>query len=180
MSGRSPVRTVLIVIVCILVLEALGAALASYAGSTEANPWFEALLKPALQPPGPVFGLAWSILYALIGAALGLVIAAGAGLGRGLAVGLFLTQFALNLAWSPLFFRFHRMSDAFWLIGAMFILSLVTTWRFWVVRRSAGLLMIPYLGWLVFAAVLNWQIVQLNPGGGSAISAGASAAIPPQ
>jgi translocator protein len=31
------------------------------------NPWFDALIKPAIMPPGWLFGVAWSILYVMSG-----------------------------------------------------------------------------------------------------------------
>ena len=179
-GSSSPLRTTLLVLVCILAVEVLGAGSARIAGPTELNPWYQALVKPELQPPGMWFGLAWAGLYAAIGAALGLILAAGPGRGKALALGLFLFQLAMNLTWSPLFFRAHRMLDAFWLLSAVFLVSALVAWRFWVIRPMAGALILPYLVWLIFAGLLNWQIVQLNLDGGAAISIGAEAAIPPQ
>lgn len=175
-----PVRTFLLVLVCILAVEVLGLVSARIAGSSELNPWYLGLVKPDIQPPGLWFGLAWALLYAMTGAALGLIFASSATRGKGVAILLFLVQLALNLLWSPLFFQAHRMQDAFWLLVAVFIVSLAATWRFWVIRRLAALLMLPNLAWLVFAGVLNWQIVQLNLNGGPTISFGTEAAIPPR
>jgi translocator protein len=180
MEGARPVRTILLVLVCVLAAEALGLLSARITGPSGLNPWYLGLVKPEIQPPGMWFGLAWALLYAMIGAALGLIFATRTTRGKSLAVIFFLVQLGLNLAWSPLFFRAHRMQDAFWLLVAVFIVSLVVTWRFWVIRRLAALLMLPYLAWLVFAGVLNWQIVQLNLDGGPTISFGTEAAIPPR
>lgn len=175
----SPVRTTLVVAACVLAVEVLGAASARIAGSAAQNPWFLALVKPELQPPGAAFGLAWAALYALIGAALGLMLSAGSSRGKGLAAALFIAQLGLNLAWSPLFFRTHRMLDAFWLLVVIALVSVLVIWRFWTIRRIAALMMLPYVAWLGFAALLNWQIIQLNPDGGPSISMGAKAVIPP-
>lgn len=178
--GRSRLRTVLVVIVCILALELLGGLSSRVAGPTDLNPWYQALQKPALQPPGPVFGLAWAILYGTIAAALGLVLTTREARGKALAVGLFLLQLAMNLAWSPLFFQAHRMADAFWLLIGMIVVTVLIIWRFATIRRAAALLMLPYLAWLGFASYLNWSIVRLNPDGGPAISQGTETAIPPR
>jgi translocator protein len=179
-APSSPLRTTLIVAVCILAVEMLGLASARIAGSVALNPWFLALVKPELQPPDAAFGLAWAALYALIGAAFGLVLAAGSARSKWLATVLFGLQLGLNLAWSPLFFRTHRMLDAFWLLVVILFVSGLVTWRFWIVRRIAAVMMVPYLAWLSFAALLTWQIIALNPDGGPTISMGAEAAIPPQ
>jgi len=37
------------------------------------------------------------------------------------------------------------------------------------VRTVAGLLLVPYLAWLVFAATLNASIERLNPGAGTSL-----------
>jgi tryptophan-rich sensory protein len=55
----------------------------------------------------------------------------------------------------------------------MIAISAVTAFLFWRIRRSAGLLMLPYLAWLCFAALLTWQIGALNPGA-SELAPGAS------
>jgi tryptophan-rich sensory protein len=41
--------------------------------------------------------------------------------------------------------------------------------QFLSLRRDAGLLKIPYLAWLVFAATLNATIEALNPGAGTSL-----------
>lgn len=171
-------RTML-VLVPLLVL--LGTLSGRFAGSTEANPWFMALIKPDIYPPGAVFGIVWTVLYIMIGTALALVWNARGARFRGLAVGLFVVQLAVNLAWSPLFFRYQRIEDAFWLIVAMAGLALLTTVLFATVRRMAAVLMLPYLAWLAFAGLLNWRIHELNPDGGPDVSiARVSLALPQQ
>ena len=141
----------------------LGTVSGRVAGSGYGNAWFDALEKPAIMPPGWVFGVAWTTLYILLGLALALVLHARGARGRGLAIALFLAQLMLNFAWSPIFFAYHEVGAAFWTIFAMILLSLATTVLFWRIRRAAALLMLPYLAWLGFAALLTWQIGMLNP-----------------
>jgi tryptophan-rich sensory protein len=127
------------------------------------NPWFDALVKPALMPPGWVFGVAWTILYILLGLAFAYILQARGARGRGLAIGLFVVQLALNLAWSPLFFAAHMVTASLALIGFIFVVALATALTFYRIRTTAGLLMAPYLAWLIFAAFLNYQTMTLNP-----------------
>ena len=82
---------------------------------------------------------------------------------RGLAIVLFITQFILNLAWSPLFFGMHQVSAAFWLLISILVIAFVTTIVFGRIRKAAAWLMVPYLAWLCFAGILNKQIDNLNP-----------------
>lgn len=140
-----------------------GGIAARVSGSTESNPWYQSLTLPVFQPPGPLFGIAWAILYTLIGFAFALVWGTRAAPGKRLAIGLFLLGFAINLTWSPLFFRLHMISAALGVLGAMLVVALLTTWAFWRVNRLAAWLMLPYVAWLCFAGVLNTRILMLNP-----------------
>lgn len=142
----------------------LGTVSGRIANSGYGNPWFDALEKPAIMPPGWAFGVAWTILYVLLGLALALILHARGARGRGPALALFVLQLLLNYAWSPLFFAYHEVGAAFWTILAMILLSAVAAALFWRIRRSAALLMLPYLAWLSFASVLTWEIDRLNPG----------------
>lgn len=141
----------------------LGVASGRLADSGYGNPWFDALAKPAIMPPGWAFGAAWTLLYILMGLALAMILNARGAAGRGLAIALFAAQFLLNLSWSPIFFAAHRVGTAFWVILAMLVLAAATTAAFRRVRPAAALLMLPYLAWLCFAATLNYQIGALNP-----------------
>lgn len=132
-------------------------------GSTSGNPWFAALRKPGFMPPDWAFPVAWTILYILLGLALALILHARGARGRPLAIGLFVVQLILNYSWSPLFFAAHRVSLGFWVIVAMLLISAAAALLFFRIRRAAGLLMLPYLAWLVFAGALNHGIERLNP-----------------
>lgn len=132
-------------------------------GSGEDNCWYAQLVKPDAQPPGWVFGTVWPILYLMIGFAFAMVLHARGARYRGIAIGLFLAQFVANLYWSPLFFGQQKVTTAFYLILLIFALALATTFAFGRVRKAAAWLMVPYLAWLCFAAILNFEIDRLNP-----------------
>ena len=140
----------------------LGFISGTISGSGEENRWFQELTKPASQPPGWVFAVVWPILYFMIGLAFAIILNARGAPQRGLAIGLFLTQLLLNLFWSPLFFGQHQVTNAFYLIILIFLTALATTLVFGRIRKAAAWLMVPYLAWLSFATVLNYQIHQLN------------------
>lgn len=127
------------------------------------NFWFAGLEKPAIYPPPATFGIVWTVLYLLMGVALAMVVTARGAPGRGLAIGVFVVQFLLNLAWSPVFFGMELMVPGFYLLLAIDLAVLVTVVLFYRVRPLAAWLLMPYLAWVLFAAVLNWQFVQANP-----------------
>jgi tryptophan-rich sensory protein len=141
----------------------LGTLSGRAANSGYGNPWFDALQKPSFMPPGWAFPVAWTILYICLGLALALILHAKGAKGRPLALGLFFAQLLLNYAWSPVFFALHEVGTAFVLIAGMILISIAAAVLFFRIRRNAGLLMLPYIAWLCFAAALNWQIMALNP-----------------
>ena len=130
---------------------------------TADSAWFQALDKPAIFPPPVTFGIVWSVLFVLMGIALALVGSAWGARGRGLAIGAFLVQFALNLAWTPTFFGAHLLTGGLILLIAIVVAVAVTTVLFWRVRKLAGALLLPYLAWALFASVLNYEFLRLNP-----------------
>jgi translocator protein len=154
------VRWALVTVPAIVLLGFLSAAVS---GSGAEGAWYQALQKPALQPPPIAFPIAWTFLYVLMGVSLAMIIVARGAKGRGLAIGMFAAQMLANLAWSPVFFGMQQVSAALFVIAAMFVLTLGTIIAFRRVRPRAALLLLPYLAWIAFAAYLNWEILRLNP-----------------
>ncbi len=141
------------------------------------NPWFAALAKPALYPPPAAFGIVWSVLYVLMGVALAMVACARGAPGRRLAVFVFAVQFLLNLTWSPIFFALHQMTWALAVIGAMIVLTAIMLPLFSRVRPVAAALLLPYLAWICFAALLNYQFLAMNPEADGAQGSGAAVRV---
>lgn len=148
---------------CIPAVMLLGYLSGVVSGSAADNPWFAALAKPGLYPPPIAFPIVWTALYLLIGLALAMVCSAWGARWQLPAVVAFVLQFALNLAWSPVFFGAHELTASLVVIAALDVAVVATIWLFWKVRRTAALLLLPYLLWICFATLLNWQLWQLNP-----------------
>ncbi|MEO6226226.1 MAG: TspO/MBR family protein [Sphingomicrobium sp.] len=146
-----------------------GSASGLLSGSGGANGWYATLHKPLFNPPPIAFPVAWTILYALMGVALAMILVEPPSPRRKTALVLFALQLALNYAWSPIFFGAHDIHLARIVIYVMAMLAALTAGQFLRVKRVAGLLLIPYLAWLIFAAVLNGAIEDLNPGAGTAL-----------
>ena len=159
-SRMSLVRLALFVIPTIMFLGFLSGTMS---GSTADNAWYQTLLKPDIQPPGWVFGVVWPTLYLMMGLALAMVLNAPGARDRNVAIALFLSQFVINLTWSPIFFGAHQVTTAFFIILVMLGVAIATTFVFARVRKAAAWLMVPYLVWISFAAILNFQIDKLNP-----------------
>jgi benzodiazapine receptor len=125
--------------------------------------WYASLSKPSWNPPSWVFGPAWTLLYILMAVAAWLVWREGGWRAQGRALRLFLLQWFLNALWTPLFFGLHRPGLAFAEIALLWLAIAATLWSFWRVRKLAGVLLVPYLAWVSFAAALNFTIWRLNP-----------------
>jgi len=152
--------------VSVIGIELLGGLSGWLSQSGYGNSWFDALQKPSFMPPGAAFGIVWPILYALLGVALAMILAEPPSDRRRLGLSLFFVQLVLNFAWSPIFFAGHDITLAKYVIFIMAVLAGWAAGQFYRVRKAAGLLMVPYLGWLIFAATLNTTIESLNPGAG--------------
>jgi len=126
--------------------------------------WYQGLKKPAFNPPDWLFGPAWSILYLLMAVAAFLVWRQGLSApGVKLALLVFLIQLALNALWSILFFGMRSPLAGLVDIVALWLTILATVVLFFRVSVPAGTLLLPYLAWVSFAAVLNAAILRLNP-----------------
>lgn len=156
----SLVRRALFVIPVIMFLGFLSGRVS---GSTQENVWYQMLIKPDIQPPGWVFGVVWPTLYLMLGLAFAMVLHARGARHRTQAIALFVMQFLINLTWSPVFFGAHKVTAAFYIILVMLVMAIATTVAFARVRKAAAWLMVPYLVWISFASILNFQIDQLNP-----------------
>ena len=154
------IRWALFLVPAVMLLGYLSSWLA---GDTSSDPWFIGLDKPAIFPPPVTFGIVWSVLYALMGLAAAMVCAAWGSRYRVPAILAFVLQLLVNLAWSPIFFGEHEMTFALLVILVLDIAVIVTIVLFWQVRRTAALLLLPYLAWVLFATVLNYEFMRLNP-----------------
>ena len=156
-------------LIAVVVIEAFGGLSGWLSNSGYGNPWFDALRKPSFMPPGWLFGVVWPILYALLGIALGMILGEQPSDQRRFALILFFAQLVLNFMWSPIFFAGHDIALGKIVIFLMAAIAAGAAGQFFRIRKAVGLLMIPYLCWLIFAATLNSTIQSLNPGAGTSL-----------
>lgn len=127
--------------------------------NTAPGAWYEALQKPAFNPPNGLFGPVWFALYVLI------AIAGWRSWQRdptGLPMLLWGGQMLLNWAWSPVWFGLQQMWLAFAIIVVMLVLILAFIAVNWRRDRVAAWLFVPYAAWVAFASLLNLSIALLN------------------
>lgn len=150
-----------LIISLILTIGVGGLAGYATAGETSGE-WFTTLHKPSYQPPNWLFAPVWTTLYVLMGIALYLVWKQPATRSRNIAIGFFMLQLAFNFLWSFIFFKWHMPDIAFAEIILLWITILVTIFRFSKFSKAAAWLLVPYIAWVSFASILNYDIMQMN------------------
>ncbi|WP_267641541.1 TspO/MBR family protein [Haloarchaeobius amylolyticus] len=156
-----PSRDELLRIVGFVVLVNLVGGAAAVIGGPGSE-WFLALEKPWFYPPGWAFGVVWTLLFSLLGVALYRVWRADESGERRVALGAFALQMVFNVAWTPAFFGAQNPGLGLAVIAVLWVLVVATIWAFRRVDRPAAALLVPYLLWVSFAAVLNYDIWRLN------------------
>lgn len=124
---------------------------------------FEYISKPALSPPAALFPIVWTVLYVLMGIASYIVISSDApGEQVSSAVFFYGLQLIFNFFWSLIFFNLEAYLTALVWLLALWVLIIITKVKFFRIDRRGGWLMLPYLLWVTFAAILNYGIYVLN------------------
>ena len=160
-AGRRSTRAQLLGLAVFLGASAVVARLGAFATLNNVEGWYATADKAPWSPPNWVFGPVWTLLYTAMAVAAWLVWRRRAERSRA-ALTAYGIQLALNLAWTPVFFSLYPVlgTAALWLglviIIALVIAVTVTVLYFGPLSRSAGLLLLPYISWLVFATSLNW------------------------
>jgi tryptophan-rich sensory protein len=149
-----PIAAAIVAAVCVASLGAL---------VTELGPWYYSLRLPAWKPPDALFGPAWTLIFACAAAAgvKGWRALTDRG-SRIVMCGFFSINALLNLLWSLLFFRLHRPDWALLEVVLLWLSILILMVMLQHRSRPAAWLLLPYLAWVSFAAMLNLAIVRLN------------------
>lgn len=149
-------------IIAIAVCQTTG-IIGSFFTMDEIPTWYPTLVRPDLAPPNWVFAPVWTTLFALMGIAAFLVWNKGLSRkGVRQALGIFGFQLVLNVLWSIIFFSLHSPGGAVVAVVALWAAIAWTIGTFWNISRLAAYLLIPYIGWVSFAAYLNLAFWMLN------------------
>lgn len=123
--------------------------------------WYATLAKPSFAPPNSIFAPVWTVLYLLMGLALYLVWSQNSAQ-RGNSLQLFAAQLILNVLWSVVFFGLESTFGGVVVIVLLWVAIYMTIRSFAAVSEPAAWLMVPYLLWVTYAAILNIAIWWLN------------------
>jgi tryptophan-rich sensory protein len=142
-------------------LATLGVGLSASLFTAPSIPtWYAGLNHPAIAPPNYVFAPVWTTLY-LIMAVAAWRVWRKTGL-KSVEMAAFALQLALNFAWSAIFFALHQISAALIEILVLDLAVAATIILFFRRDRWAGVMLLPYLGWIIFASILTDAFRRLN------------------
>ena len=124
--------------------------------------WYQALRKPAWRPGDWLFGPVWTILYATMAISAWLFWLQGPRAGKAIPLIVFGIQLVLNAAWTGVFFYLQMPGTAFAEILALWVAIGATVLLFAGQSPAAAVVLLPYWGWVTFAAALNFTIWRMN------------------
>ena len=123
--------------------------------------WYYNLTKPPLAPPDWIFPPVWSTLYFSMLVAL-LLYLFKPSQNKKLGFIYFIAQLILNLLSTPSFFYLQNIVLALIVIILLDIFVILTIKSFYKVSKISGLILMPYLLWILFATYLNIGYLVLN------------------
>jgi len=149
-------------IVSIIVCLAAG-FIGSFFTSPAIEGWYASVVKPSFNPPNWIFGPVWTTLFILMGIAAALIWSRGwDDKAVKIALVLFIVHLVFNVLWSVFFFGMQNPGLAFIEIIILWLMIAALIYLFYQIDHRAAYLLIPYILWVSFAAVLNFTIWQLN------------------
>lgn len=164
-------------VVSIAIALAAGGISSVFAVSAMAE--YGALKQPPLAPPAWLFPVVWTILFVLMGISSAKIYIVGKDencttktpapggeakmrAAAASALRVYLFQLILNMLWTPLYFTLNLRLAAFVLLVLLLAVVVVMTCKFIRLNKAAGILMLPYIAWLLFAGYLNLGTYILN------------------
>lgn len=159
--SRDKLKSIVLLFVWILAFQAVSAAI-GIATVSDIKEWYGTIVRPAFAPPSYVFSIVWPALYVMIAGAGWRIFFMGNKESARQLGWLFAAYMALNWTWSFIFFGLHMILAGFVWILLLDVLALWLILRAWRTDRYVSYLMLPPLGWMVFAAFLNGAYWLLN------------------
>ena len=144
-----------------LAIPLLVGALSGFLTNADVKEFMVTAKQPIFSPPGWIFPVVWTILYALMGFSA-YIIENTSSPRKSRALTVYYIQLFFNFVWSFIFFSANNYLFAFVWIIILWILIIATILEFKMIKNRAAYILIPYLIWVTFAAVLNISVYLLN------------------
>lgn len=124
--------------------------------------WYGDLVKPLFSPPAWVFSPVWIILYITIAISFLIILFKRSELSKSDSIMWFIVQIILNIVWTPVFFGMKNITLALAILILLDFSVFMTIKSFYNLSKIAGMLLIPYFVWILFATYLNAGLLLLN------------------
>lgn len=122
---------------------------------------FNNIIKPDFTPPAIVFPIVWIILFTLMGIS-SYIICESDNLNKKNALIFYGIQLILNSLWTFFFFKLNWFLFSFFWILFILIFVIIMFYKFFKINKLAAYLQIPYIFWLIFASIINFNVYLLN------------------
>ena len=145
-------------IISIIIPVALG-----FLGSVIGNVMngFDGIYKPSFTPPAILFPIVWTILYILMGISSYIIFESDSK-DKNNALKVYGIQLLLNSLWTFFFFYLKWFLFSFILVLIILLMVIIMIIKFYKINKLSAILQIPYVIWLVFAAILSYNVFLLN------------------
>lgn len=145
-----------------LILVLVTAAVCSYFNNFGMQNFYSQINLSVLTPPNMVFPIVWGFLYVILVISFDMVLNHGEKQKIRLAAQVFTLNLFLQTVWTYIFFYNAYFLLGFAVLAVMDFVTLVMIKIFYAIDKKAGLILIPYIIWLLFATYLNWAVTDLN------------------
>tara|TARA_B100000989_G_C19525452_1_gene466580 strand:+ start:962 stop:1441 length:480 start_codon:yes stop_codon:yes gene_type:complete len=152
-------------LIFILLITFLSSFIAGFITQLNIDPWYQSLNKLSFSPPNWIFGPVWTVLYAFMSIAIWVVYEKSKKsdlIFSKKILRYYFYHLAINLSWSFIFFYFHLIFFAFINILVLIITIIFLMNLYFPRSKISFILMVPYLLWITFAAVLNLGLYLIN------------------
>lgn len=146
-------------LIFIVATELVGAFSALISGNF--RDFYSEITQPPLSPPALVFPIVWAVLYALMGISAYMIFVNRNSIRKNALI-VWAIQLVVNFSWSIIFFRFRLLTLAAIVSVILVLLVGIMAYMFAKIKKSAGIINIPYLLWSIFASYLAIGIAVLN------------------
>lgn len=142
-----------------ILIPNLAGFLGNLFGNSATN--FYNIVKPSFTPPSIVFPIVWFILFTLMGIS-SYIIWSSESKDKKNALIIYGIQLFFNSLWTFFFFNLGLYLFSFIWILIILILVIIMFYKFYKINKTAALLQIPYVLWLIFASIINFNVYLLN------------------
>lgn len=152
-------------LIFILLITFLSSFIAGFITQLNIDPWYQSLNKLSFSPPNWIFGPVWTVLYAFMSIAIWVVYEKSKKsdlIFSKKILRYYFYHLVVNFSWSFIFFYFHLIFFAFINILVLIITIILLMNLYFPRSKISFILMVPYLLWVTFAAVLNLGLYLIN------------------